>query len=81
MFLATRYVSVGSITAATVIAVAVWFLDNSYDPANVVPAVVSLLAVLVIVKHRKNISRLINGNENRFDFSKRKKNSVASKKD
>lgn len=79
VFFATRYVSVGSIIAAAVVGIAVWLLDNSYEPANVVPAVVSLLAVLVILKHRKNIARLINGNENRFDFSKRKKNNAVSK--
>ena len=79
VFFSTRYVSVGSIIAAAVVGTAVWLLDNSYEPANVVPAVVSLLAVLVIVKHRKNITRLINGNENRFDFSKRKKNNAVSK--
>lgn len=68
-FMATRYVSVGSIAAATAVAAGVWFLDNSREPLNLVPAVISMLAVIVVVKHRANIRRLLNGNENRFSFS------------
>lgn len=72
VFLTTRYVSVGSIVAATAVAVGVWFLDNSREPRNLVPAVISMLAVIVVIKHRANIRRLLNGNENRFSFSRKK---------
>lgn len=73
VFLATRYVSVGSIAAAATVAVAVWFLDGaSREPSVIVPAIVTVLAALIVVKHRTNIKRLIAGNENRFDFSRRK---------
>lgn len=74
-FLITRYVSIGSITAACVVAVSVWFLDNSAEPRYIAPATITLLAVLIVLKHRKNIVRLINGNENRFDFSRSRKSS------
>ena len=71
-FISTRYVSVGSIAAALAVGGGVWFLDNARDPKNLVPAIISVLAVLIIVKHRANIKRLLNGNENRFSFSRKK---------
>jgi glycerol-3-phosphate acyltransferase PlsY len=50
-------------------------LDNSAEPRYIAPATITLLAVLIVLKHRKNIVRLINGNENRFDFSRSRKSS------
>jgi acyl-phosphate glycerol 3-phosphate acyltransferase len=72
LFAAFRYVSVASIAAALFVGVAAWFLDNSATPPNIAPAVISLLALLIIIKHKSNIKRLIAGNENRFDFSRKK---------
>ncbi len=71
-FIPTRYVSVGSVVAAFAVGVGVWFLDNSREPRHLVPAVASILAALIIFKHRANIIRLLHGNENRFSFKREK---------
>ena len=58
---ATRYVSLGSIGASVSLAISVWFVDTS----NVVRVVVLLVALLIIIKHRANVQRILNGEENR----------------
>ena len=67
----TRYISAGSITAATVLALAMlvqrFLAPDSLSLGAV--AVGVLVAVLVIAKHYTNIRRLLNGTENRFTFS------------
>ena len=69
-FLATRYVSVASITAAAVLGVAVWPLHlKAYGIWF--PGVLTLLALLAIWKHRSNIARLRAGTESRFNFGKK----------
>jgi glycerol-3-phosphate acyltransferase PlsY len=67
-FLATRYVSVGSISAAFILPFATWFTTN-HDVG--LTAVAGAMGALAIVKHRKNIQRLINGTENRIQFRKK----------
>ena len=60
--LATRYVSLGSIVAAVLTPILAWIFD--------MPAQFTLFglaaAVLIVVRHRANIIRLINGNENKI---------------
>ena len=66
-FLATRYVSVASIAAAAVLAVAAWPLHlKAYGVWF--PCVLTLLALLAVWKHRSNIARLRAGTESRFSF-------------
>ena len=72
VFLASRYVSVASIAAAFAVGSGVWLLDNAREPRHFVPAVISLMAALIVVKHKSNIARLLRGTENRFSFAKRK---------
>lgn len=70
-FLTTRYVSVASICAALTMAIIVWPLHlKTYGVWF--PAVLTLLAVLAIWKHRSNITRLRAGTESRFEFGKKK---------
>lgn len=61
-FYSTRYVSLASILAAVSLPIAGFFLH--------LPLVVLLLAVVialfVVIRHRTNIQRLLNGTENRF---------------
>jgi glycerol-3-phosphate acyltransferase PlsY len=64
VLLLTGYVSLGSITAASVLPVAVYLLESPTSPELF--WVVVLVAVGVIVLHRRNIQRLLNGTENRF---------------
>ena len=57
-----RFVSLGSICAAAVMPPLVLFLDGRQP----VVAMTLLIALLVIWKHRENITRLRTGTENRF---------------
>lgn len=63
--LAWRYVSLASIVAAAVAAIVAWPLYLS-GSGPLLPAILNLLAILAIVRHRSNISRLMAGTENRF---------------
>jgi len=61
--LATRFVSVGSISAAVALPAAVWILP----PHNLLLGIVTtVLGLLAIFKHRSNIKRLLSGTEQRF---------------
>ncbi|MGH9702103.1 MAG: glycerol-3-phosphate 1-O-acyltransferase PlsY [Candidatus Acidiferrales bacterium] len=64
-----RYVSLGSIIAAAAMPMLLYVL---YAPGHAPPNVVSfgavLISVMVILKHRANVGRLINGTENRISF-------------
>lgn len=61
--LMTRYVSVGSISAAIALPATVWILQ----PHNLFLGIVTTaLGVLAIYKHKSNIKRLMQGTENRL---------------
>jgi len=60
----TGYVSVGSIAAAAVLPLAVYLLEDSTSPALL--WIATAIAAGVILLHRRNIQRLLNGTENRF---------------
>ena len=60
----TGYVSLGSIAAAAVLPLAVYFLEDSTSPA--VLWIAAAIAAGVILLHRRNIQRLLKGTENRF---------------
>jgi glycerol-3-phosphate acyltransferase PlsY len=65
--LVTRYVSVGSISAAVALPAAVWVLP----PHNVLLGIVTtVLGVLAIYRHKGNIRRLAAGTESRLQFKK-----------
>jgi acyl phosphate:glycerol-3-phosphate acyltransferase len=72
LFLTTRYVSLGSIGAALMAAAGGWIF---YPGQGAIPWALTLLGLLAIWRHRSNIQRLLKGEENRFDFSKRRKKS------
>jgi glycerol-3-phosphate acyltransferase PlsY len=63
-FFALRYVSLASIAAAVAAPVAgwVWYRDSGW----ILPAALTLLGALIILRHRENIRRLLDGTENRF---------------
>jgi glycerol-3-phosphate acyltransferase PlsY len=62
-FYASRYVSLASIVSAVALPAAAWFVPG-------VPSAFAILAtvlgVFVILRHRSNIVRLLNGTENKF---------------
>ena len=66
----TRYVSVGSISAAVALPAAVWA-----TPPHLVflGTVTTALGALAIYKHKSNIQRLMAGTENRFGKKKEEK--------
>jgi acyl phosphate:glycerol-3-phosphate acyltransferase len=61
-FYASRYVSLASIFAALSMPVSAYFLG---EPA-VQLALTAAIALLVVIRHRTNIQRLLNGTESRF---------------
>jgi glycerol-3-phosphate acyltransferase PlsY len=67
LFLTTRYVSVGSIAAAFALPFATWFTKQDIG----LTAVMAAIGALAILKHRKNIQRLLHGTENRIQFRKK----------
>jgi acyl phosphate:glycerol-3-phosphate acyltransferase len=68
-----RYVSLGSIAAAAAIPLLMYFL---WAPGHAPPHVVTFgslaIALLVIYKHDANIQRLVQGEEPKFSFRKKK---------
>lgn len=78
VFLLTHYVSLGSMLlylflVATVVLLGqngYWGMEQIY--LNEMYVIVLLLAVLAIWKHRTNITRLLNGNENKTYLKKKK---------
>jgi len=65
----TRYVSVGSISAATAVPFVLLILEYMFNQSISHSAIVVtvLLSALIFFTHRSNIKRLMNGTENRFD--------------
>jgi hypothetical protein len=64
------------VCAAAVVGTAPWFLDRPADGGagwNAVCAAISVLAALVVLKHRSNLARLARGTENRFCFTERQR--------
>ncbi|MDD2542749.1 MAG: glycerol-3-phosphate 1-O-acyltransferase PlsY [Desulfuromonadaceae bacterium] len=57
-----RYVSLGSISAAATMPLAVFFLGGS----RVLTMVTIIISLIVIVRHHENIRRLLAGNESKF---------------
>lgn len=66
LFAAFRYVSLGSITGAVALPILIWILDRDGYRASPVFYFALLVALLVVITHRSNIRRLINGTENRI---------------
>jgi glycerol-3-phosphate acyltransferase PlsY len=68
LVLSTGYVSLGSIAAAALLPWAIWFEAKLLGQARPIELTVTAAAValMVVVRHRANIGRLLNGTENRF---------------
>ncbi len=60
----TRYISLASISAAAVFPALVWMLHEYSDLRQLI--IIALVTLLVIWKHRQNISRLISGKESKL---------------
>lgn len=71
VFLASRYVSLASIAAAAVLPVVAWVfkllnVGSALAHSREVLIFLTVISVLAIIRHRSNIQRLLNGEENRF---------------
>lgn len=72
----SKYVSLGSISAAVAVPITLYIREHLFN-ANIsnyytlFPFVI-VLSLLVIFTHRKNISKLLQGRENKISFSKKK---------
>lgn len=68
-----RYVSLGSITAAAAMPLLIYLLwAPPHAPPLIVTAGTFAASALIIWKHDANIQRLVQGDEPKFSFSKRK---------
>ncbi len=68
VFAASRYVSLASIAAALAVAGAAWVLYRGWGME--LPVALTLLAALIIGRHKANIQRLLAGTEHRFSKKK-----------
>lgn len=68
VFAASHYISLGSCTAALFLAAAIWFPILGTAGAADLPqcVLVTLVAFVIVFKHRSNIGRLVKGNENKI---------------
>ncbi|MCC6143761.1 MAG: glycerol-3-phosphate 1-O-acyltransferase PlsY [Candidatus Hydrogenedentes bacterium] len=62
VFWRSRMVSAASLAAAVVLTAAVWVLPHAFA----IRLTVTLVALLVFVRHRSNIGRILRGEESRF---------------
>ena len=70
VFLSSRYVSLGAITASLCFPFISYFMIN--EDARIMIIFTIVLGALVILAHRKNIDRLLKGQENKMNlFSKK----------
>lgn len=70
VFLLSRYVSLASLVAAAGVSVHMWL---TREPGEfLLPGVMTILALLIVWRHKSNIHRLATGTEHRFSFRKKK---------
>ncbi len=71
VFSISRYVSLASIIAAIALPVIALFLDiicghSSTHVNNPILLFLAILSIIVVIKHKENIQKLLNGTENKF---------------
>ncbi len=73
----SKYVSLGSLLGAIAVPLTLVIRENIFNVNiqgyNTILPFVIFVSLLVIFTHRKNVVRLINGNESKLNFSKKKK--------
>ncbi|MDD3741734.1 MAG: glycerol-3-phosphate 1-O-acyltransferase PlsY [Bacteroidales bacterium] len=69
VFLITRIVSISSIIAALSFPLIMYFITDGTSPTLTVFSIVA--SVLIVVTHKKNIKRLLKGEEKRISFKKK----------
>ena len=66
----TRMVSLGSITAAILFPILVFFIKTNYIIEGNYFIYSLIIAVMVVFNHRENVKRLLSGTENKLSFKK-----------
>ena len=76
VFACSNFISLGSISAAAFLAIAIWFPILGTVGYHDLPQciLVTLIALFIIWKHRANIGRLVKGNENKIYLFKKTTN-------
>ncbi len=72
IFFISKIVSISSIIAATCVPVAIAIIYFGKDYWWLLCAVCAVNSLMLIIRHRSNIKRLINGTENKFNLGKKK---------
>jgi glycerol-3-phosphate acyltransferase PlsY len=72
LFASSNFISLGSCGAAAFLAITIWFWPEGAILAEKI--IITVIGVFVIVKHRSNIVRLINGTENKIYIFKKPAN-------
>ena len=72
LMILTKFVSLGSVAAAILFPVLTIFIHSNYIVSGNYIIFGIILALFVIYNHRTNINRLLEGKENKLDFSKLK---------
>ncbi len=67
---ASRYVSLGSISAAAAFPFCVYLLKGRAEYPAMSLVIVFAASLLIILKHHENIRRLLSGTENRFELKR-----------
>ena len=70
LMILTKFVSLGSVAAAILFPVLTIFIHSNYIVSGNYIIFGIILALFVIYNHRSNINRLLEGKENKIDFSK-----------
>jgi glycerol-3-phosphate acyltransferase PlsY len=70
IFLTSRFVSLGAICASLLFPIVSYYVVG--DDTRIMIIFTIVLSSLVIVAHRKNISRLLKGEENKMNLLKKK---------
>ncbi len=70
VLIASGYVSLSSITTSLVFPFVCVFLFKVHSPSLIIFSI--LIAIFIPLIHRKNVLRLLNGTENKFNLKKRK---------
>lgn len=72
IILTTRYVALASLTAFILIPISVWVFEDILNLNLPIQIFTMIFSILILVLHRENIKRLINGEENKLNLKKKK---------
>ena len=71
VFLVSRMVALGSIVASLGMPVSVVLFYHQYDYWWLLLILISLMTLTLILRHKSNIVRMVQGRENKFSFGKK----------